>query len=764
MGPVENIEKTSYLWLKIILENRISKNGVVIEVAPGYEPKIGSALFLFGFRGTLFVIEPDKKAASYLQTIYRQLLPKATILFVTKLMQDIECGIDIPYEVDALLASHPFDDMVISYLIKQESFFSEETKDKENVSGAIKKVYDTIKDKDYDHAVKNTVEEWKKFIQKLKPNYLIVSQYPSRTLTIKGLVKRQNSGYAVLDQLKSFYSGSLKIRNHTGAFDFKGDPRWWIVANKPRENFTYNLKEKPLAFGRLGKSIFVRQRVRGLQLPEYDVVFTDKKFFRNLKYKERICKAQDFAIFVADNNSSYISKKIRAYADRQEDKTDISLSGNKGSGRAVYFGNRINILGIGKTSLCTSTVPSHSTGGAEIMGIMRRVILSHWINYFTPRATCHPVIIALKQTRIHKWNSNPLPLALLVRVDDGNLDRPTHIEYLPDVPFNFEKTLLEYARIDAEYFAYRFMLGAWSSSNYSLNGKIIDLETASFVKYRGPYYTSSGKYHENFFGYEGGGLLKILYQLADVKKIAKNKIKRQFEEERQKHLGRCFLKLLGIADDKVIIFFSKYRHRVVLLAKQFENLSKKISNLDINLNLYAPIEQNKDPSLLDMSKLFRNLADLYKSSGAKRGAFNLVIRKCALPRNTLINIEKDVDSKNNHTKFFINNKVVVGRGQLNDFFSQTKFFISSLFKLIAILDSENCLGRKKDWKERLLKINQDLPPMFRLNMILKDLAEKYRVGEISPMVLDRKIERLCNLPFTPPASNGVIKIPHETGY
>ena len=108
-----------------------------------------------------------------------------------------------------------------------------------------------------------------------------------------------------------------------------------------------------------------------------------------------------------------------------------------------------------------------------------------------------------------------MPLALLVRVDEGSLDRPTHIEYSPNIDVDFDKIIYEYAHLDAEYFAYRFMLGAWSGGNYSLKGDIIDLETASFVRYRGPYTTATNMHKEDFFGYEGMGFILILRQLAE---------------------------------------------------------------------------------------------------------------------------------------------------------------------------------------------------------------------------------------------------------
>ncbi len=735
-----SIEPTSYLWRRLFAENQLPINGVVVEVAPGYEPKIGNALALFGFHGTIFLIEPDQKTACHIQNIYQQILPHAIVKIVIKSLQRVEIGVDIPCGADALVASHPFDDMVIASMVDQIRLFSEEKEGGENMSPTIKKLYDALKDKDYARGIRTTVATWKHFISKSKPNYFIASQYPSHTLIIKGLTKRQNSGFAVLKQLKNFYKKSLVQQRQEYSFGYKGDPEWWIIVKKSYKDLDFSLKCKPLAIKRLGKSIFVTQQARRLDPKEYDIVYVDNAYFRNLGYTPSKY-IRDFAI-VLNNEGPFASKKITTYADRQKDKTDISLSGNHGSGRAVYYGDRFNILGVGKTTLCKSTIPSHSTGNLELIGAIRRLVLSKWINYFTQRAPAHPVLIALKKTVHRKWSKNPIPLALLVRVDDGTLDRPSHIEQSPHLSVNFQKTLTEYAKLDAEYFAYRIILGAWSTNNYSLDGHAIDLESASFVKYRGPYYTSTSKYPHNRFGYEGLGFLRILHQLADIKNIKDEKIENSFYKERCQHLGRCFLSLLGVNDALASTFFFKHQNFVEGLANQFENLSKKVSSRKTNLNLYASIPNDEDPSLLDMPNLFKNLANLYKSSDAETIAFKYLIRKTALSQ-----IETGATSTStSQAESFIGDQVMITHNHMDNFMKETKSFIHALFQLLASLDLEKCLGTKRGWDYRLRTINQSLPTMFELNTTLKSLAESYRTGSISPEILGSRINKLCELP------------------
>src|SRR3989344_773893 len=227
------IEPTSCLWRELFIKTRLPQNGTIIEVAPGYEPKIGNALALLGFRGTFFLIEPDRKAARHIRDIYRRILPQAKIKTVIKPLQNVMAGTDVPRGADAMVASHPFDDMVISFIVRRPRFFSQEKESGARLSRSIKKIYAAIEDKDYAYGIKTTIAAWEDFIESSKPNYFIASQYPSHTLTIKGLTKRQNSGFRVLKQLKSFYKNSLIKKHQEYVFDYKGDPRGWIVAKKP---------------------------------------------------------------------------------------------------------------------------------------------------------------------------------------------------------------------------------------------------------------------------------------------------------------------------------------------------------------------------------------------------------------------------------------------------------------------------------------------------------------------------------------------------
>ena len=233
LKQINKIEPASFIWHKLFLENQIPANGTVIEVAPGYEPKIGNALVMLEFSGTVFLIEPDERAAHYIEELYQQILPRAAVNIVVKPLQYVEVGVDVPSGIDALLASHPFDDMVMASIVRQPSFFSEEREGGADSSASIKKLYDIIGRKDYERGIETALATWKHFIRRAKPVYFIASQYPSRMLTMKGLTKRQESGFIVLKQLKNFYKNFLREQNRDASLGYKGDPKCWIIARKP---------------------------------------------------------------------------------------------------------------------------------------------------------------------------------------------------------------------------------------------------------------------------------------------------------------------------------------------------------------------------------------------------------------------------------------------------------------------------------------------------------------------------------------------------
>ncbi len=755
---VAGIKPISFIWHRVLQENNIPLDGIIVEVAPGYETKIGDALALLGFKGTILLIEPDPTAAAHISVVYKTILPYAQVKVIVKTLQDVRIGKDIPKKVDVLVANHPFDDMVIAAVLPEEqrSFFSKEREGGIEFSRSVQEMYASLRTEDYLQGVLATIAAWKHFIQELKPFCVIVNQYPSHTLTMKGLTKRQNSGLIIIELLQDFYETYLTEHYHDKSFGQKGDPAWWMVAHKPYIDLSRDLGEVPRAIHRLSKSIFVPQQ-NGCFLPNetYDVVYIDQHHFKKCGYDaDALSQLKHFAITLG-NTKTNSRDHVIVFADRQKDVSNIGLNGNLGSGRAVYYGNNYNVMGVGRTTLCTSATPSHATGKIDLVNALRRVVLSRWINYFTDNAVVHPLVIALKECERYKWSQNPVPSALLVRVDNGDLDRPSHIEYAPEIPIKLEEVIHAYAKLDAECFVHRMLLGAWSTGNYSLNGKMIDLETASFVKYRGPYFSASKKYQGNYFGHEGFGLIRILKQLAEATGASTENIEHSFYDKRRECLGRSFLRLLGVTHDAAHAFFARHTKHVLSVADQFEQLAKKTVPTKQVLNVYHKIPDNEDPTLLDMSNLFRNLAELYTGSLSderEMHALHFLVRNTALAQILSQGENKkfaQVSHELSEGEAFIETHVTVTHSELEVFLSQTREFVSNLFHLLDLLKACGYLPSQSHWRDLLKTINQDFPPLSEINQKLLYWVEEYRTGSINAESLGKEIETLCQLPHYP---------------
>jgi hypothetical protein len=228
--PDQPLRPISRIWIRRLETAGLAADSTVVEVAPGVEPKIGTALAMLGFRGTIFLVEPDEKAAHTLYHTYTELLPNANVSLVQKPLQDARVGTDLPTAITTLVANHALDDMVMSSILGHTSCPSDEP-------------YSSLTPDDYSYGTNATVLAWKHAVEHLRPASIVVSQYPVRILSQRGFEARQHSGLEVLDRLKllfSRYALDLDCRDgnnrggsaHSWGEDpaWREDPRWWLIA------------------------------------------------------------------------------------------------------------------------------------------------------------------------------------------------------------------------------------------------------------------------------------------------------------------------------------------------------------------------------------------------------------------------------------------------------------------------------------------------------------------------------------------------------
>ncbi|MBP7848240.1 hypothetical protein KA013_03435 [Patescibacteria group bacterium] len=75
----------------------------------------------YGFEGTLYVIEPDATALEVLLAKYKKILPAAHLIGIAKPLHEAK-EILRDVHIDALLANHPLDDMVVANTLDSKEF------------------------------------------------------------------------------------------------------------------------------------------------------------------------------------------------------------------------------------------------------------------------------------------------------------------------------------------------------------------------------------------------------------------------------------------------------------------------------------------------------------------------------------------------------------------------------------------------------------------------------------------------------------------
>ncbi len=494
-----------------------------------------------------------------------------------------------------------------------------------------------------------------------------------------------------------------------------------------KKNLEEEIIKKPNAFERLNKNIFCEERARKLHKNKYTVVYTNTEIFKELGYtnvtEEKIGEA--FA-YVLDKTG-----KDSIYSDRQSDQTDIALSGNLGSGRAGYKGSEFNIKGINRTSLATNPPNSlHGTGTLDLVTALREAILSNYI-YKNTKTKTSPVVavIARNDMTTYCWNETPLRNALLVRVDDGYLDRVSHLAHSSlERKINFEKILKTYAQFDAELFSHRILHGAWSIGNASLDGNWLDMESVSFTKGRGAQCNITKKFISNYFGYEQFGAVQILMQLANLleknekeqcgqKKITQEKLMQRFTFQRNKIMQRELARLLGLQNKQ----FLKEHLPSEELTVEWESLAKKMSCQSADLNVFS--SNNSETHLLDFSKLFRILPELYKNKISIEEMYKQFIREEELAHcNELYN------PTNKAEEYLYKNAMVENK---KNFTMQTKQFLHILQKYLAYLTAEKILPKKEEWEENCITANKELPSFLELTKKIQIKVTDFENNQLS---------------------------------
>lgn len=166
------------VWGGIISALRISPFASVVDLAPGASAKIEFALSNTGFKGKLFIIEPQKDVSQLLFKKAEKLLPDAEIIVINEVFSRV----NINENIDAVFANHPFDDFISAYLTSDSQdcnvIFDDISKEEDIVLKLLKNYWNTAEE-NIEIAKQNVRNDFCEFIKRLNPRAYAFSQYPS---------------------------------------------------------------------------------------------------------------------------------------------------------------------------------------------------------------------------------------------------------------------------------------------------------------------------------------------------------------------------------------------------------------------------------------------------------------------------------------------------------------------------------------------------------------------------------------------------------
>lgn len=610
------------LYTKLIKSCYKGELNTIVELAPGFKYKIANALKNVGFKGTLYVIDSNENVLNYVYKKYSEILPNAKIVCLNK---DLEESIDfLPKNIDLFLSNHSIDDMIISEYLSKDQL--REVFDNEEASKAklVDKWEELSKDFFALEKIKNIVfVKFLNFFNSVECKYIIMSQYSSNDYYNK------ENNYIDIISKEVFYKikeliemNESNVSNLLNYYVKEDDDRFkdkyllnntqssnnWIVGSYNRNLSKFDI---PYSVNLMGKELFCNKRLYNRKdklKPLYiNEKLYEKIFNKKFNYEEAVDIISNyFSITISEEKATEEKLNSNAFIDFQSDASNIALNGNKGSGRAYYFGNNFNLKGE-ITPLVTSSDPEYNNGKLPLTSAIHEAMISNVLaSNMTPSCFETLAIFDSGETFNFSYENRTMPGGVMIRViKDYDLYRFSH-RFVNNIPFTKEElySISEiFGKEEGKKFIDRLLHGAWSSGNISIKGNLIDFDTAFYTLGRHPQWSFTNKYKTNYFGYEYLGQLMILESIVNSDLNADNVSIKELEdiviENRNLEIKRNFLVLMGLD----VSLYEKYKNDIDSLAMEFEYLSKKtFANYEI---LGVNYSKSNMCNIFDFSKFFR---------------------------------------------------------------------------------------------------------------------------------------------------------------
>lgn len=447
------------------------------------------------------------------------------------------------------------------------------------------------------------------------------------------------------------------------------------------------LNNKPKCIDIMGKDLFVSMPIYK-ELNDFSVVYVNEKLYEkifNKKYNfeeaEKDIK-NNFLFTLYDNGTPSIGN---VYIDKQGDPTDISLNGNEGSGRAYYVGSNYNIKGE-KTVLSTSPAEDYNNGKYSLEAAFQETMISEVLsNIFDIETFRVLAIIDKNETYKFPKSQAPLSCGLLIRYYENNeLYRFSH-RFVNNKKFDYDEitsVCKKMGIIEGNKIVHRFLHGAWSLGNLSIDCNIIDFDTSFFVNGRHPSWIFSVAHKENYFGHEDEGEKRIIDILYDNDMIdcdiSKRELYKIIDTKKYNTITKGFLELISY-DSKIYL---KYKNEVDTLVSLFIKLYPKIVYNYDKMNCSNSFSEKNN--IFDFSRFFRfyNIYKYYYKNSDD--LFNLLLNsKLELYRYNSIDLEHY-----NGVYDFIKDDIIESPNDLEEVLKNATDFLEKFNKFNDMVDND----------------------------------------------------------------------------
>lgn len=487
---------------------------------------------------------------------------------------------------------------------------------------------------------------------------------------------------------------------------------------------------------------------------KYNVIYINSKLYEEIfkeKYEWQTAKQRISDMFSITLDEEKSNKQIagKAYSDKQLDPTGIALSGNLGSGRAFFYKNCFNIKG-DKTKLATAPKNIYSNGKYALSAAIKETVIANILvdDFIIP--AFETLAILDKKERfdfedeymdaddvIRKEVYN-LPCSIEIRVN-----KEKELYRISNSLINKDKYTIneledfceKLAKIEANKFCDRFLHGSWSVGNISIDGNLIDFDTATFVKGRYPQYSNTNKYKSNYFGYELLGQKLMIKSILDYENIENaNKIETNLDdlmnEKYKENMKIRFCDLIGLNYN---LHYKKYNKYIDSLYEKFNVLSRKFLPNYYETNV---AENSGDITyLFDFSKFFQ------KYLITKKDYKNNILLGMKLLLNDIeyIEYEKIGMIKEKIQEFFYEN--IVDEKNIDNSINNAMDFIEEYDELFNLISKKTELSNIKV-KQYIINANRNY--LYGNENIYGEISYLYDIKKIDEKTTNRIINALIN--------------------